>query len=219
MIPILPNKVAVLNSILNITVRYQLHTFSLIVSRNHASLASNTQIRLSLRGRDASSTVINHVSTLLARPCLLVPKHAFSALRAHPHGFINSPNIVVLRICDTVSNGVNAELATGVESLRGDADSALCGGQTLLAAGDLAFMALSAFWEEALSAFLADILGTVISVKIVRWDVTVENGLLTPVTEVGWEPVSLALVASFLSWAAGAVIETESGSIAWSASS
>lgn len=80
-------------------------------------------------------------------------------------------------------------------------------------------MALSAFWEEALSTFLADILGTVISVEVVRWDVAVENGLLTAVSEVSWEPVSLALVASFLSWAAGAVVETESGSVAWSASS
>lgn len=89
----------------------------------------------------------------------------------------------------------------------------------MLAAGDLAFMTFSTFWEEALSAFLADILGAVISVEVVGWDITVENGLLTPVTEVGWEPVSLALVASFFGWAAGAVIETESGSVAWSASS
>lgn len=88
MVSILPNKVAVLNSILNITIGNQLHTFSLIVSRNHASLTSNTQIRLSLRGRDASSTVINHVSALLARPCLLVPEHTFSAFRTHPHGFV-----------------------------------------------------------------------------------------------------------------------------------
>lgn len=89
----------------------------------------------------------------------------------------------------------------------------------MFAARDLTFMALSAFWEEALSAFLADILGAVISVEVVRWDVTVENGLLTAVSEVSWEPVSLALVASFLSWAAGAVVETESGSVAWSTSS
>lgn len=50
MIPIIPHKIAILNSILNITVRNQLHTFSLIISRNHVSLTSNAKIWLSLRG-------------------------------------------------------------------------------------------------------------------------------------------------------------------------
>ena len=128
-------------------------------------------------------------------------------------------DLIVLRIRSAVLNRVNTEHAAWVESLRGDTDSTFSGGQALLAARDLALSTMATFREEAFDAFLADELGSIVSVEIVRRNIAVKNSLLAAVLKVSGEPVVFAFDASLLSWAACTVVKTEVGSVAGSASS
>ena len=89
----------------------------------------------------------------------------------------------------------------------------------MLAAGDLAFGTVSFFREETFNAFLTYKLGAVVSVKVMRRNVTVEDCLLAAVLLVCWEPVVFTFYASLLSWAACTMFEPKVRGVARSASS
>ena len=89
----------------------------------------------------------------------------------------------------------------------------------MLAAGDLALGTMASFREETFNAFLAYKLGAVVSVEVMRRNVTVEDCLLAAVLHVCWEPVVFAFDASLLSWAACTMLESKVRGVARSASS
>ena len=89
----------------------------------------------------------------------------------------------------------------------------------MLAAGDLALGTMASFREETFNAFLTYELGAVVSVEVMRRNVTIENCLLAAVLHVCWEPVVFAFDASLLSWAACTMFESEVRGVARSASS
>ncbi len=78
---------------------------------------------------------------------------------------------------------------------------------------------MASFREETFNAFLTYELGAVVSVEVVRRNVTVEDCLLAAVLHVCWEPVVFTFYASLLSWATCTVVETKVRGVARSASS